>query len=263
VDAQAIVAEYAELVTRLADPALPPDDPGTRQLRRRRAALDALYPVAVDVQRLREDRTAARELALATEAHLLTDRLATTERRLAELVADHDPYGPCDVVIRIRASALAAPLAELIRERWIKNATHDGYLVEPLDGEPEHGHRYWSTIAITAPDHHLGLWGRWKSQTGLHTGRLTSGEGVMAEVVVLPDDDNPPELPAGELRVEPLEAPPARVRVQVMHPDTGTVAYGEAATREHAERNALRVIHAHLLCSVVAPGKCQVLPNAP
>src|SRR5206468_3186461 len=102
----ALLAEYADLERRLADPAIHTDQAAARRIGRRFAELTSIHKAATERDRVRADLTAARELAgedagFAAEAEELAERLPTIEERLAELLMPRDPNDAKDVILEI------------------------------------------------------------------------------------------------------------------------------------------------------------------
>src|SRR3954468_19543752 len=93
---ETLLAEYAELEQRLADPAIHADQAAARKVGRRFAELTSIAKTANELEQTRADYAAARELgaedpAFAAEAAELEARLPVIEERLAELLAPRDP----------------------------------------------------------------------------------------------------------------------------------------------------------------------------
>src|SRR3954451_16069533 len=103
-----LLAEYAELEQRLADPAIHADQAAARKVGRRFAELTPIAKTAAELAETRSDLTAARELAaedadFAAEAVALEARLPEIEQRLAELLMPRDPNDAKDVILEIKA----------------------------------------------------------------------------------------------------------------------------------------------------------------
>src|SRR5258708_31252151 len=86
-----LLAEYAELERRLADPAIHADQNAARKVGRRFAELTPIHKAVAELDRARSDLSAARELAgedpgFAAEADELAIRIPVIEERLAELL---------------------------------------------------------------------------------------------------------------------------------------------------------------------------------
>src|SRR5215831_3076849 len=133
-----LLAEYAELEARLADPAIHADQAAARKVGRRFAELTPINKTAAELTQAREDLAAARELA-AEEADALAESIPVIEERLAELLAPRDPSDSKDVILEIKAgeggeeSALFA--GDLLR-MYTRYAERRGWLTEVLDEAP-------------------------------------------------------------------------------------------------------------------------------
>ena len=136
-----LLEEYAELETRLGDPAVHADQALARKLNQRYAELAAIVRAHAEWQQVGDDLGAARELAgedesFAEEATQLEARLAETTERLRHLLVPRDPADGKDALLEVKSgeggeeSALFA--GDLLRmySRW---AERHGFSVEILD----------------------------------------------------------------------------------------------------------------------------------
>src|SRR5215831_13671351 len=103
-----LLAEYAELEARLADPAIHADQVAARKVGRRFAELTPINKAAGELAQAKADLSAARELAaedpaFAEEADALAESIPAIEERLAELLAPRDPSDSKDVILEIKA----------------------------------------------------------------------------------------------------------------------------------------------------------------
>ena len=104
----ALLMEYAELERALADPSVHADAGQARKLGRRYAELGQVVGAARELESVRSDLAAARELAaedagFAEEADELAARLPQLETRLAQLLVPRDPHDGDDVVMEIKS----------------------------------------------------------------------------------------------------------------------------------------------------------------
>jgi len=213
-----LLGEYAELERRLADPALHADQANARRVGRRFAALAPIHKTASELDRVRADMLAARELAVedsafAAEADELAERIGPMEERLAELLAPRDPHDPKDVILEIKAgeggeeSALFA--GDLLR-MYVRYAERRGWVTEVLDsqdsdlggikdvalaiktrGVPEGGYGVWSRLKWEGGVHRVQRVPATESQGRIHTsaaGVLVTPEAEETEVEIDPND---------------------------------------------------------------------------
>jgi peptide chain release factor 1 len=214
----ALLAEYAELERRLADPSLHTDQTAARRVGRRFAELTPVHKAAIELDRVRADLVAARELAaedagFAAEAEELAQSVAPIEERLAELLAPRDPDDGRDVIVEIKAgeggeeSALFA--GDLLR-MYLRYAERRGWVTEVLDeqisdlggvkdvalavktrGLPEGGHGVWSRLKWEGGVHRVQRVPATESQGRIHTsaaGVLVTPEVEETEVEIDPND---------------------------------------------------------------------------
>jgi peptide chain release factor 1 len=213
-----LLAEYAELERRLADPAIHADQSAARKVGRRFAELTPIYKTAAELDQARTDLIAARELApedpdFAAEAEELAERVPAIEERLAELLAPRDPNDGKDVILEVKAgeggeeSALFA--GDLLR-MYLRYAERRGWVTEVLDeqesdlggikdvavaiktrGVPEGGYGVWSRLKWEGGVHRVQRVPATESQGRIHTsaaGVLVAPEAEEAEVEIDPAD---------------------------------------------------------------------------
>ncbi len=215
-----LVSEYAELERALADPAVHGDQDRARRLGRRYAELTPTVRTLRELESVRDDLAAARELAaedetFAVEAESLAERVPALEARLTELLAPRDPHDGSDLLMEIKSgeggeeSALFA--GDLLR-MYLRYAERHGWRAEVLDGtETELGGYKDVTVAIKSrsatPD---GVWSRLKFEGGVHRVQrvpVTESQGRIhtsaAGVLVYPDvEDVEVEVDEKDLRVD-------------------------------------------------------------
>ncbi len=175
-----LLAEYAQLEARLADPAIHADQAAARKVGRRFAELSPISKTAAELDRARADLAAARELAgedpaFAEEADTLAEAIPGLEERLAELLMPRDPSDAKDVILEVKAgeggeeSALFA--GDLVR-MYLRYAERRGWVTEVLD-EQESDLGGFKDIAVAintrgVPDGGYGVWSRLKWEGGVH-----------------------------------------------------------------------------------------------
>ncbi|MGH3758156.1 peptide chain release factor 1 [Actinophytocola sp.] len=215
-----LVSEYAELERALADPAVHGDQDRARRLGRRYAELTPTVRTLRELESVRDDLAAARELAaedetFAVEAESLAERVPALEARLTELLAPRDPHDGSDLLMEIKSgeggeeSALFA--GDLLR-MYLRYAERHGWRAEVLDGtETELGGYKDVTVAVKSraatPD---GVWSRLKFEGGVHRVQrvpVTESQGRIhtsaAGVLVYPDvEDVEVEVDEKDLRVD-------------------------------------------------------------
>ena len=176
----ALLAEYAELEARLADPAIHADQATARRVGRRFAELTPIHKAAAELGHIRDDLAAARELAaedaaFGAEAAELEERLPVLEEKLATLLAPRDPDDGRDVILEIKAgeggeeSALFA--GDLLR-MYLRYAERRGWVTELLDAqESDLGGYKDVAVAVKTrgvPEGGYGVWSRLKWEGGVH-----------------------------------------------------------------------------------------------
>ena len=154
-----LVAEYAALEQRLADPGIHADQGLARKLNRRYAELSAIVRAYREWQQLGDDTEAARELAhedesFADEAGAIAERRALAEERLRHLLVPRDPADSKDALLEVKSgeggeeSALFA--ADLLR-MYMRYAERRGWRTEVLDQtESDLGGYKSVTLAVKA-----------------------------------------------------------------------------------------------------------------
>jgi peptide chain release factor 1 len=175
-----LVAEYQELETRLADPAVHADQVVARRLGRRYAELAPIVRVARALDAARGDLQAATELAaedssFTAEAEQLSIGITELSAELAELLAPRDPDDAKDVILEVKAgeggdeSALFA--GDLLR-MYLRYAERRGWKTEILSAtESDLGGYSSVTVAVKAsgnPAPADGVWARLKYEGGVH-----------------------------------------------------------------------------------------------
>ncbi|GAA5121669.1 peptide chain release factor 1 [Haloechinothrix salitolerans] len=211
-----LLAEYAELESQLADPAVHADADRARKLGRRYAELTPVVKTIRELESARSDLATAKELAseddaFAEESAELEQRVPELEAKLTEQLLPRDPYDSSDVVMEIKSgeggeeSALFA--SDLLR-MYLRYAEREGWKATILDStESDLGGYKDVTVSIKGKaDGPEGVWARLKFEGGVHRvqrvpatesqGRIhTSAAGVLIypepeeiEVEVDPND---------------------------------------------------------------------------
>src|SRR5882757_691306 len=179
----ALLAEYADLEKRLADPAVHADAATARSLGRRYAQIGPIVRTAHELTATRGDLDTARELAsedagFAAEADELVERVDGLERKLAELLVPRDPHDADDVVLEVKAGAggeESALFAGDLLRMYQRYAERRGWKTEVLGGtDSDLGGFKDVTMSVRRSGHGIdsagadGVWSRLKYEGGVH-----------------------------------------------------------------------------------------------